>query len=1090
MVGSIRANVVNMRVTNIYDLQGQGESGAAKTYILKLHQPPFPKVFLLLESGVRFHTSKYARDAKAGSALPSQFTMKLRKHLRGKRLTALTQLEGDRVVDFTFGHDALQCHLVLELYASGNIILTDGNYNILSLLRTHRFDENVKMAVKQSYPVQLLGDQEKQRGIQTPPQLVEFVNKWFADQELKAAAVPPTGKTQKKKKPQTVKQLLLVKESTFGGLGPVIIEHCLVRAEIPATLKIKAPAEFEALGEDKLTKLLAELQEGWKLLERLQAEQTSVNGPIPVSKDDDATLDDDAEGAPAAEAAEKPTTAATQKCGFIILKDRVDENAPEQFEEFAPYLYAQHLQAHKQVRSFDTFDEAVDEYFSRFEAETAEVAKQSAQLAAETKLSKLKKNQQQQLAQLREVQEQSFHHAQLIESNQQDVENVLLVVRSALASGMDWRGLEELVRYEQKNGNPVASLIHKLDLEHNRVAILLCDNDEDEEDEDGGDGDGEEDKLAHVIWIDLAFSALANAREIYTKKKKAGEKVKKATEATDKAIAVAEKNTKKTLDKQQTTRRTIYQRRKMLWFEKFHWFLTNEKYLVVAGKDAHQNELLVKRYLRKGDAYVHADLHGAATCVVRNHATVKDKKTQTLPPIPVATLEQAGCMSVCRSNAWTNQVIAGAYWVHADQVSKTAPAGEYLTTGSFMIRGKKNYIQPSRLEMGLAILFRIDESCITNHLPQGEGGISVALDESEEEDEVEKGVSQGEDAQLQASKEKDAMMTATTVREMAGPTVEEDEEPKDENGETELEQQREGKKRLSAKERRDLKKGKLPGRENPSDQEPQEKQKQAKAKGKGAAAASSQKTNVRGRKSKMKKMKKYADQDEEDRRLRMEALGHVVEEEPNDEQEDDADAEAPLNGDGEDTTGAADEPPVATEEYIRQQREKKEKYLEEQEDEAEGADFFDAFTGTPLPDDLVLFAMPMCAPYASLTKYKYKVKLTPGSQKKGKAAKQAMEHFFTSNLKEEKDAGKQTPAVSSAGEEEKAEHQEDEVVHPDVNPLVVQRELMKCIPENELVNCLVGPVKISAPGLYGAAAGGKKAGGKRPSGKPKKKGKK
>lgn len=28
------------------------------------------------------------------------------------------------------------------------------------------------------------------------------------------------------------------------------------------------------------------------------------------------------------------------------------------------------------------------------------------------------------------------------------------------------------------------------------------------------------------------------------------------------------------------------------------------------------------------------------------------------------------------------------------QVSKTAPTGEYLTTGSFMIRGKKNYLPP------------------------------------------------------------------------------------------------------------------------------------------------------------------------------------------------------------------------------------------------------------------------------------------------------------------------------------------------------------------------------------------------------------
>ncbi|KAG6610732.1 Nuclear export mediator factor NEMF [Phytophthora cinnamomi] len=1099
MVGSIRANVQNMRVTNIYDVQGQGEAGAAKTYVLKLHQPPFPKVFLLLESGVRFHTSKYARDAKAGSALPSQFTMKLRKHLRGKRLSGLRQLEGDRVVDLTFGQDALQCHLILELYASGNIILTDADYRILSLLRTHRFDENVKMAVKQVYPVQLLGDQEKQRGLQTPAQLAAFVDKWFEQQEAKAAAALPTAKTQKKKKPQTIKQLLLVKESTFGGLGPVIIEHCLVRAGISPTLKLKNAAEFTALGDDKLAALLAEIQEGWNLLARLQDEQTSVNGPVPVQNDDatDTADSDDDEAAPAA----KPSSASSQKCGFIILKDSADENAPEQFEEFTPFLYAQHLQSHKKVKSFDTFDEAVDEYFSRFEAETAEVAKQSAQLAAENKLAKLKKNQQQQLAQLREVQEQSFQHAQLIEANQQDVENVLLVIRSALASGMDWRGLEELVRYEQKNGNPVASLIHKLDLEHNRVAILLCDDEDEYEGEDGGDGTGEEDKQAHVIWIDLSLSALANAREIYTKKKKAGEKVKKATEATDKAIALAEKNTKKTLEKQQTKRNVIYQRRKTLWFEKFHWFLTNEKYLVVAGKDAHQNELLVKRYLRKGDVYVHADLHGAATCIVRNHATVKDKKTQELPPIPVATLEQAGCMSVCRSNAWTSQVIAGAYWVHADQVSKTAPAGEYLTTGSFMIRGKKNYIQPSRLEMGLAVLFRIDESSISNHSRQGEGRTPRAVEELEEdednEDEGEVTPAVEETPQKEQEQEApDEFENASTQQKVevakkvvfAGHENEQEDEEAEEEAPAQ-QPQRDGKKRLSAKERRDLKKGKQPSREDSIDEQPPAQQKRAKGKDKdkdnSAASAPQQKKSVRGKKGKMKKMKKkYADQDEEDRRLRMEALGHMAEEdqEEDDQSKDDddsADHSADENGEATGTTSKTE----ASEEYIRQQREKKEKFLDEQEDEAEGADFFDAFTGEPLADDIVLFAMPMCAPYASLTKFKYKVKLTPGSQKKGKAAKQAMEHFFASNFKDEKDASKSAPYRPIGGDAE------DEA-QPDVNPIVVQRELMRCIPENELVNCMVGPVKISAPGLHGPNAGGKKGGGKRPAGKPKKKGKK
>ena len=33
-----------------------------------------------------------------------------------------------------------------------------------------------------------------------------------------------------------------------------------------------------------------------------------------------------------------------------------------------------------------------------------------------------------------------------------------------------------------------------------------------------------------------------------------------------------------------------------------------------------------------------------------------------------------------------------------------------------MIRGKKNYISPPRLEMGFTVLFKIDESCLERHL--------------------------------------------------------------------------------------------------------------------------------------------------------------------------------------------------------------------------------------------------------------------------------------------------------------------------------------------------------------------------------------
>jgi Predicted RNA-binding protein homologous to eukaryotic snRNP len=39
--------------------------------------------------------------------------------------------------------------------------------------------------------------------------------------------------------------------------------------------------------------------------------------------------------------------------------------------------------------------------------------------------------------------------------------------------------------------------------------------------------------------------------------------------------------------------------KKTYWFEKFYWFITSENYLVICGRDAQQNEAIVKKYLKK-----------------------------------------------------------------------------------------------------------------------------------------------------------------------------------------------------------------------------------------------------------------------------------------------------------------------------------------------------------------------------------------------------------------------------------------------------------------------------------------------------------
>ena len=98
-----------------------------------------------------------------------------------------------------------------------------------------------------------------------------------------------------------------------------------------------------------------------------------------------------------------------------------------------------------------------------------------------------------------------------------------------------------------------------------------------------------------------------------------------------------------------------------MWFEKFYWFISSDKYLVIAGRDFQQNEQLVKRYLRPGDLYVHADIHGACSVVIRN--TNKDSD------IPPRTINEAGTMAISYSSAWEAKIVINAWWVRHDQVS-------------------------------------------------------------------------------------------------------------------------------------------------------------------------------------------------------------------------------------------------------------------------------------------------------------------------------------------------------------------------------------------------------------------------------------
>ena len=114
------------------------------------------------------------------------------------------------------------------------------------------------------------------------------------------------------------------------------------------------------------------------------------------------------------------------------------------------------------------------------------------------------------------------------------------------------------------------------------------------------------------IEINPFKSLQENANSYFEKSKKAKSKLK----GLEKAMQELEKKAGKTTG-EKNEKKGLEKKRKKEWFEKFHWFFTAESNLLcIAGKDRQSNELLVKKQMQENDLYFHADIQGAAHCIL------------------------------------------------------------------------------------------------------------------------------------------------------------------------------------------------------------------------------------------------------------------------------------------------------------------------------------------------------------------------------------------------------------------------------------------------------------------------------------------
>ncbi|MFA5312924.1 MAG: ribosome rescue protein RqcH, partial [Methanomassiliicoccales archaeon] len=309
-----------------------------------------------------------------------------------------------------------------------------------------------------------------------------------------------------------------------------------------------------------------------------------------------------------------------------------------------------------EVEPYDSFSEAIDEFLYAKPPEEEDVR--------DDELERLKRQLEQQsdaLVRLEAEAQVLADMANLLYARYSEITKLLTVLRSK-AEEMNWEQLKAFVE----------DLPFFVSLEPQKDLIVVKVD-------------------AKDVRLNYKASLEENADLLFSEGKELKEKLRGAEAAmaeTEKRISEREMH----CDEQRRSAKAKVRPTKQFWFESYRWFVTAKGRLVLGGRDARSNEQVVKKHLGQSDRYAHADVHGAASVIIKDGTNADEDE-----------MRDVCIFALSNSKAWTAGVSEGsAYWVVPDQVSKTPVAGEFVPRGGFIIRGKRNYNHhlPLRLAIG------------------------------------------------------------------------------------------------------------------------------------------------------------------------------------------------------------------------------------------------------------------------------------------------------------------------------------------------------------------------------------------------------
>ncbi len=368
------------------------------------------------------------------------------------------------------------------------------------------------------------------------------------------------------------------------------------------------------------------------------------------------------------------TTGTMEPC--IVMSD----GTPIDVTPFRLLRYEKHA-----MNCYSSYNEALDEFYSRASL-TEEIIKDTKNECLKRereRLTRIANDQRRILSESEGKADLDRQSGDLIYAHIPELQNLIDKFAKERQAGGSWEQIATQVASQKSKGEPSAMSFESFDP---RTQILTV-------------------KVDNLrVNLNVRKTLFANGTEYYERSKRNKQRIagaKTALEDTYRKLAeiqakIGAAEIALNAAHEQATEKLVEHRVKTKqWYEKFRWFVSSEGFLVVGGKDAVSNEVLIKKHTEERDIVFHADIVGAPFVVI---------KTQGKEPTQ-RVLDETAEFAASYSRAWREGFASvDVYWVYPSQLSKAGPSGESVPHGAFTVLSSRNWMRGVILRLAIGVV--------------------------------------------------------------------------------------------------------------------------------------------------------------------------------------------------------------------------------------------------------------------------------------------------------------------------------------------------------------------------------------------------